>query len=308
MCNFSIPALRMIRDSAFHPALFLIISALFWAAPLAAQWKVGDIEITGNEQVSTDRLRKNMTLKRGEQYAEWMIQDDRSMLIALYRSRGFLQAEVDEFEKSIDLQRQQVDIKVTIHEGEQTILASIQLAGNTIFSSSDLLDLVDIETGKPLDSRSLNLLKQRILTRYHNRGYLHADIRDRFYFPEDERQAEVYFDITEGVRVTVGEIEISGNNHIKTSVVRKALEIEHGKIFSEEKMRQSKANLYRIGILNDIRHKLTFREPDSSVVDVNITMVEGDFRSVGVGGGIGDVDGLRGWLEWGHYNLAASAP
>ncbi|MBW7998299.1 MAG: BamA/TamA family outer membrane protein [Candidatus Glassbacteria bacterium] len=287
--------------------LSLLLIVLFTAAPLAAQWRVGEIRIEGNEQVGGDRLRKVLSLKRGEPYAEWMIEDDRSRLIALYRSRGFLQAEVDEFAKEIDLQNQRVDVTVTIREGKQTILASIQTAGNIVFASTSLVELVDVRTGRPLDARQLNVLKQRIIDRYHQHGYLHVRVHDRFYFPQSERQAEVYFDIDEGPQVYVGQISISGNDNIKTSVVHRALEIRPGETYSEEKMRRSKANLYRIGILNDIRHELIFHGEDSSVVDVEITMVEGEFRSVGVGGGLGDVDGLRGWLEWGHYNLADRA-
>ncbi len=304
--TLSSPSSRALAGSILSaPLLMLLVLAAF--SPLRAQWRVGTIMIEGNQQLSLNELSRAMSLKRGRPYAEWMVSEDRAKLIALYRSRGFLQTEVDEFEKNIDLQNQRVDVNITIREGTQTILSSIETAGNTVFARQDLLSMVDIRTGRPLDARELNLLKQRIISRYHQQGYIHVVVRDRFYFPENERLAEVYFDIDEGPRVTVGKISIQGNLHIKTSVVRRALEIAPGKVYSEEKMRRSKANLYRIGVLKDIRHELAFSTQDSSVVDVSLTMVEGDFRSVGVGGGIGDVDGLRGWLEWGHYNLAERA-
>ena len=159
-------------------------------------------------------------------------------LIALYRGHGFLQAEVDRFEKIIDLQNQRVDITVSIREGIQTILASIQTAGNEVFALQDLLGMVEIETGKPLDARELNLLKQRILSRYHQQGYLHVQVHDRFYYPEDERLAEVYFDINEGPLVRVGEISIQGNRHIKNNVVLRALEIAPDKVYSEEDLKK----------------------------------------------------------------------
>ncbi len=303
----SYPPPRGLAGSLLSAPALLVLLVLTSFSPLRAQWRAGTIRIEGNEQLSRQSLERVMDLKNGKPYAEWMIGDDRAKLIALYRSRGFLQAEVDEFEKNIDLQNQRVDITVTIREGTQTILSSIQTAGNNVFALEDLLGMVDIQTGRPLDARQLNLLKQRILRRYHQQGYLHAAVHDRFYFPENERLAEVYFDINEGPQVAVGEISVGGNRHIKTNVVLRALEIAPGKVYSEEKMRRSKANLYRIGILNDIRHELSFRGEDSSVVDVSLTMVEGDFRSVGVGGGLGDIDGLRGWLEWGHYNIADRA-
>ena len=244
-----------------------------------------------------------MTLVKDRSYAEWKGEEDRAKILAFYRSRGFLQAEVQEFEKGINIEKQVVDLRIRIEEGLQTMLAKISVAGNTVFAESDLLGMVDVVRNRPLDARKLGLLKQLIANRYRSEGYLHATVEDHYYFPESERRAEVYFDIREGPQVKVGEIEITGNRKIRTYIIAKALEISPGGVYTEEKMRRSKANLFRIGILQDIRHGLRFYEQDSSLVDVHISVSEGEFRAVGAGGGIGDVDGLRGWLELGNYNL-----
>jgi len=287
------------------PALSLL--CLLLALPAQAQWSVGGITIEGNEQISDKLIKDRMTLKRGGSYAEWKTEEDRAMIFALYRSRGFLQAQVEEIGKKINLDEQRVDILIRIEEGMQTILKKIELAGNTVFASKDLLGLEETPLGKPLDARKLSRLKQKILSRYNSRGYLYADVKDRYYFPTGEMNAEVYFDIDEGNRVMVGQIEIEGNRKIQTYILRKALEIKSGEVYTEEKMRKSKGNLYRTGILKDIRHELKGLEQKSEVIDVVISVSEGDFRSVGVGAGIGDVDGLRGWLEWGHYNIRSRA-
>lgn len=244
-----------------------------------------------------------MSLKKSKPFADWKMEEDRAIIIALYRSRGFLQAEVVEFNKKIDIENQTVDINIQIEEGMQTILKKIELAGNTVFAAKDLLSLEEIDPGKPLNSRKLALLKQKILNRYNDNGYLYAEVKDRHYFPTGERNAEVYFDIEEGAQVKTGKIEIEGNEKIKTHIILKGLEIRSGEIYTDNKMRKSKSNLYRIGILRDIRHQLLGLKEKKEVVDVVISVTEGDFRSVGVGGGIGDVDGLRGYFEWGHYNL-----
>jgi len=283
------------------PLVLLLLVASF--RPVLAQWKVGRVDIVGNERVTGGQLLSIMTLSRGKSYAEWQAEEDRARILAFYRSRGFLQAEVQEFEKNINIEKQVVDITIRIDEGRQTMLAKIAVAGNTVFTTGDLLGMVDVAEGRPLDARKLGQLKQRIANRYHDAGYLNARVEDHYYFPASEREAEVYFDIAEGPRVNVGEIEVTGNEKIKTYIITKALEISPGGVYTEEKMRRSKANLFRIGVLRDIRHELHFHEQDSSVVDVRISVSEGEFRAVGAGGGIGDVDGLRGWLELGNYNL-----
>ncbi|OGG05159.1 MAG: hypothetical protein A3F83_09495 [Candidatus Glassbacteria bacterium RIFCSPLOWO2_12_FULL_58_11] len=289
------------------PLLLSVLLALTVCQTAEAQWIVGRIELDGNGRISDKELLALMNLKKGKSYAEWKTEEDRAMILALYRSRGFLQAEVGAFEKNIEIENQRVDVLVRITEGLQTVLRKIEVTGNTVFSAKELLGFEEIPPGKPLDARKLNLLKQDILNAYFDQGYLYAEVKDRFYFPTGESNAEVYFDIEQGPQVKVGKIEIEGNRKIKNSVILKALEIKPGSVYSEEKMRKSKANLYRIGVLKDVRHKLIGTENTSAVIDVLVTVSEGDFRAVGVGGGIGDVDGLRGWLEWGHYNLLSRA-
>jgi len=276
-------------------------------SPLHAEWKVGTIEIEGNRHFSSEELLKVMSLVPSEQYSEWKTEEDRLALLSFYRSRGFLQAKVEEFQKKTDIESQKVDILIFIEEGSQTILRNIKLARNTIFATRDLLRMEEIPLDRPLDGRKLSSLKQKILDRYYDNGYLYAEVRERFYFPDEERNAEVYFDIEEGKQVRIRSIRIEGNTRLKTYIIQRGLEFMPGDVYTERKMQQSKSNLYRIGILRDIRHELLGLEEKREMIDVVIRVREGEFRSTGIGAGFGDVDGLRGFVEWGHHNLMQRA-
>ncbi|MEA1996876.1 MAG: BamA/TamA family outer membrane protein, partial [Gemmatimonadota bacterium] len=291
-----------VRAFIFLPVFLLCLSA---NAP--AQWKVREITIEGNQAVKDKEILDRMGLKESKPYSVWKMDEDRVMILALYRSRGFLQAEVEEFRRKTDIENQRVDIFIEIKEGLQTILKKIELTGNTVFTTRELLDMKGINTEGPLDARKFNLLKRQILNRYYDNGYLYADVKDRYYYPAGDLNAEVYFDIDEGVQVKVGRIEIKGNKKIKTYIIRRGLEIREGEVYTEAGMRESKRNLYRTGIIRDIRHELLGLEEKKEMVDVVIHLTEGDFRTIGLGAGIGDIDGLRGNVEWGHYNLLGRA-
>lgn len=291
-------------SSALTIWLFLLLSQ---SAPVSAQWKVGEIKVEGNKAIKSEEILDRITLKKSKPYAEWITEDDRSIILSLYRSRGFLEADVKEFSKKINIENQTVNITIQIDEGRQTILKSIEITGNTVFATKDLLNLEDIIKSKPLDGRKVSLLRQKILNRYLNRGYLYAEVKERHYFPAGNRNAEMYLDIDEGKQVKVGSIEIRGNKKIRTSIILRGLEISPGSVYTEEKMHRSRSNLYRLGILRDIRHELPGLEEKKEVINVVIYVTEGDFHASGVGAGIGDVDGLRGYFEWGHYNLFNSA-
>ena len=269
----------------------------------AAGWTVGTITFNGNSHFDKAGLIDEMHLGEGDNYAEWMTADAHDMLLALYKRNGFLNVRIDEFEKNISIDEQKVNLVVNIDEGTQTLLNSIDVSGNTVFNSSDLLDLENIDTGKPLDGFRLENLISRIITRYRNHGYLYVQVEDRFYYTESDSLAELYLDITEGVQVRAGKITIKGNDKVKTSVISSGLEIKSGEILTEDKVTRSKNNLYRIGVFRTVRHELIGLEEQKEVLDVVITVEEGEFRTFGLGGGIGDVDGLRASVEAGHHNL-----
>lgn len=283
--------------------LFAMLILPVFQTEALAQWKFGQITLEGAEQIKPVELLRLMSSREGRPYAEWKLDEDRAAILSLYRSRGYLQANVADFEKDIDVDRQNVNLRVVIEEGHQTILHKIDITGNTIFSEKELLGLREIKTGLPLDAHHLSQLKQKILSRYYEFGHLYAEVEERFYFPSGNRQAEVYFDIHEGVQVRVDSIRIQGNKRVATAVIRRGLELKPGDIYSDDKMVRSKSNLYRIGVLRDIRHTLEGYDNRSERVGVIITVNEGEFHSTGFGGGVGDVDGLRGFVEWGHYNL-----
>jgi len=280
--------------------LLLLLGRL---SSVQADWKVGTITIEGNRHFGNEELLKVMTMRQSEKYSEWKTEEERLLLQTFYRSQGFLQASVDEFQKNMNIEDQTVDIFVYIEEGIQTILREIKLAGNTIFATRDLLRMEEIPLGQPLDGKKLGRLKQKILDRYYDHGYLYVEVRERFYFPSGDRNAEVYFDIEEDKQVRVRTITIEGNTNLKTYIIRRGLEFDQGDVYTEQKMQQSKNNLYRIGILRDIRHELRGLEEKSQLIDVVLSVREGEFHSTGIGAGFGDVDGLRGFVEWGHHNL-----
>ncbi|MCE5272869.1 BamA/TamA family outer membrane protein [bacterium] len=296
----SFPLVRRLR---FVPWLALLLLLTVCQSPALAQWKFGHIVLEGNSQIGAAEIMRLMTSREGKPYAEWKLDEDRAAILSLYRSRGFLQAEVADFEKDIEVDRQSVNLRVMVDEGLQTILHKIDITGNTIFSEQELLGLQEITLGLPLDARRLALLKQKILSRYYQFGYLYVEVEERFYFPSGNRQAEVYFDIHEGVQVRVDSIRIQGNQRVGSAVILRGMELKPGDIYTDDKMSRSKSNLYRIGVLRDIRHELVGYDSRSERIVVAITVTEGEFHSTSFGGGVGDVDGLRGFMEWSHYNL-----
>jgi outer membrane protein insertion porin family len=101
----------------------------------------------------------------------------------------------------------------------QNIIADVQLAGNKIFSDTDIAKEVDILVGTPIDEWELDRAARRIEAVYRAKGYYLAAVRVN---REELAKANVVlFEITEGERTRVRKIRFDGNKSFTESELRK---------------------------------------------------------------------------------------
>ncbi len=135
----------------------------------------------------------------------------------LYTSKGYYNTQV---ESSITFPSDEgAVIHYTVTEGKKIYIKKISIEGNTAFDDDELLD--EIETSEKgffswLTASGLlemDKIKQdagKIISYYHNHGYLEAKIGDPVVRQEEE-WIYLTFNVEEGSRFRVGSIDISGD-------------------------------------------------------------------------------------------------
>lgn len=119
----------------------------------------------------------------------------------------------------------------------QHIVNSIDFSGNNFFSSFELLKSMTTQKDIAYNPIQLNADLISIRAKYKEAGFLLAKISDyKIIFSDDSSNVDISIKISEGSKVLIGKIDISGNNEISTSQIFSILETKTGEVLDENKL------------------------------------------------------------------------
>ena len=94
------------------------------------QYFVGSVDLEGNKILSTENLKKLITLKKGEVYSIKTRDASIETIRALYMENGYLYSQITPFE-TLDHETKQVHVRFSIYEGEKVYLSKLEFRGNS---------------------------------------------------------------------------------------------------------------------------------------------------------------------------------
>jgi outer membrane protein insertion porin family len=100
-----------------------------------------------------------------------------------------------------------------IHVRERPQLLRWTVRGTDKISDGSVRDKVQMTEGRPLDPAALERSRARIDSLYHARGYYLARTTPRLVYERDSGAVRVTFDIEEGRRVAIAQVDFQGNTH-----------------------------------------------------------------------------------------------
>jgi len=125
------------------------------------QYKVGDISITGNTIIATDKLRAVLKQTTGTIFAPSKIDKDVTALEDAYGKDGYIETRVQLVRKP-NLATGAIDIEYRIKESDKFYVESIRIEGNTKTKSIVILRELAIGPGEVFDSVRMKISKQRL--------------------------------------------------------------------------------------------------------------------------------------------------
>lgn len=151
-----------------------------------------------------DKLAQNqLRLRVGAPFDGALVSDDIARLNRVGRFRR-----VESRVRQLDDGSVELEYTVVL----QPLISAVQSVGNKLISDEDLLKMVDVLIGTPVDPTQLDLACRRIEARYKDRGYFNALVT------VDEKSladnGTVLFNVREGARTKVAEIRFEGNTSI----------------------------------------------------------------------------------------------
>lgn len=241
--------------------------------------------IEGHNYVAEDIIRAAIISKPGMELTESMVTDDMSAILDL----GFF------YEVHPTLKLVPEGVQVIYHVQENPIYKGVNLSGNTVLPTKKIQDLFDLEEGKTANLKEINSCVQKLEEEYRSNGYILARVTDMHMDPS----GIINVTVNEGL---VEDFKVKGNNKTKDYVIIREMKLKKGKPFNAKEARRSMQRVYNLGFFEDVNIKLNpGREPNS--VEVEISVVEMNTGTLGIGAGYSSTDGFVGMISIGDKNF-----
>jgi outer membrane protein assembly factor BamA len=276
------------------------------AEPAAGRAKLDYLATAGGASPDKFPLRPE-PLDRAEVYDEPTWGKAMSRIVEGYRKEGFLDAAGDSTRLTLDALRGVVDVEIWVREGVRTFVESISFEGNEKVPLPDLRRQSRLAPGDPLSLARVEETRQALLDLYAKRGYLYARVESVPEYAPGRGEVAIRYRVDEGPLVQVANVLVTGNRRTREDVIRRAIEIQPGDVYSPEAAAASQAGLLRLGVFRSAGLRLSDPDVPEPQKDLTVEVSERPWQTLVTGIGLSSADGPRAFLEYGRPNLFGRA-
>ena len=215
---------------------------------------IASIEITGNEDLSTEALLESLEQEgfaRGRVFNRSTFDQVEQELQRAYFAVGKYGVEITS--TITPLERNRIGVSFEISEGSVATIKQINIVGNSIYDDDDLVELFALEStgfwswmtsGDQYSKQKLSADLETLRSFYLDNGYINFNIDStQVSISPDKKDVYITINITEGNQFTISEIRMAGEILVPQDVLFGLVVIEHGEVFSREKITQTSTNI-----------------------------------------------------------------
>ncbi|KAB2846298.1 MAG: outer membrane protein assembly factor BamA [Melioribacteraceae bacterium] len=225
---------------------------------------VRKIEFVGNEAFDDDDLKSEFDeTAESKWWKFWSsaalnkkeYEKDKELLKKFYNKNGYIDFEVLGDTMIFSDDKKDVELLISINEGNQYKVRNINWSGNTIYEDEILSQRLGFDKGDIYDTERLsqnlhfNEKQTDVSSLYQDEGYLGFNISAK-----EEKVSEDSLDlnirINEGKRFKIGKVSIAGNSKTKDKVIRRELYSIPGDYFSRNSLFRSIQQLANLNYFN----------------------------------------------------------
>jgi outer membrane protein insertion porin family len=286
---------------------------------------ISQVVIDGNKHFSDKAVVKHMATRpegfwwfqKGEYDERTVEQDVRERLPNWYADRGFVDFQVTDDSLISDSIGGKAVLHLTVSEGQVYRVGSFDIQGNRRFSTEELRALypfgpigpggTPVGGSRAFSRTSWNEATERVQKLYGNNGYIYAQVQ-----PEEIRRTssrgipvvDLRWNIREGSPATINKIEIVGNDVTHERVIREAIVMLPGDLFSQDRLIRSYQNVANLGFFQQPLAPPDVKPAANGVdVDVIFRVEERRTGNINFGASLGQGTGVGGFLGLEEPNL-----
>ena len=229
---------------------------------------VNMVTVEGNDEVSTDDLKKEIRLKERAAYDESTIGADVQRILTVYQRKGFFGTKIDP--KKIELSDNRVNVVYEISEGHPTYITDIEFKGNKAFSNRTLRGQIlsrehawwrFLTQFDVFDEDRIQYDGQLLRQFYADNGYADFMVKNiNGTFTPDREYYSVTFDVIEGEKYKFGEVKIDNPfPDVPMRELERALKTKKGNTYNASEIESSISALR--GVVADYGYAFINVEP-----------------------------------------------
>lgn len=205
---------------------------------------IEEIIIEGAQQISMNRVRREIGSKVGDVLSEEKLEDDRQKILKIYEDRFFADVDVQYRVQEVPGQNR-VRVVFQITEGPKLIVRRITITGNENILARDIIKVMKTRPWNILSffNKSGRVLpaqveedRSAIRTLYQNRGFADVEIVSFDTVPMGTDGVEVQIAIREGIQYRVNSLKFEGVNIVPSDEIKARLKMVEGSLFTPKGM------------------------------------------------------------------------
>ena len=279
--------------------------------------KVGSLAFKGVSAVDEGRL-KNALATRQSSKIPWgrkayfdrsRFDADLKRIQAFYADRGYPDARVTGFDVKLNDKQDQVDLTVTIAEGEPVRVAALDFRGFEVIPADHLEEMkkkVPLKVGQPRDRQLVVATHDLAVNELKDHGYPYGKVTTNEENAET-KQAALAFVAEPGKVAHFGPVEIVGNKSVDENIIRRQLTFKPGELYRRSIMQDSQRRLYGMELFQFANIEPVNPEQQPEDVPIRVTIAEGNHQRVNFGVGYGTEEKARVDAEYHHVNFLGGA-
>lgn len=249
--DMSAEAIRSLYSTGFFKDIRLEREGNILVVFVAEKPAIAALNIEGNVDVPTDKLLDSLKLiglSEGRVFDRSVLEMIKQDLQRQYYSLGKYAVKMTS--EVIPLERNRVEVKITIAEGDKAEVYELNIIGNTKFPERELLFQTSL--GEPaLFAGRENYSKQvlsadieAIKSYYMDRGYINFTVNStQVSITPDKQDVYVTINISEGDRFSVNDVKLTGELVVDRKEMEQLIEVQAGDIFSRKKITNTRKSI-----------------------------------------------------------------
>jgi outer membrane protein assembly factor BamA len=307
--------------------------------------KVHSLQFNGVKAVDEGRLKDALATKQSSKipwgkkayFDRSRFDADLKRIQAFYADRGYPDARVTGFDVKLNDKQDQVDVAVTISEGEPVRIEAVNFEGFEVLPGDQLNRLrkqQPLQLDQPRDRQIVVTTHEMAVNALREYGYPYAKVATKEDDGADGKRAVLTFSADPGKLSHFGPVTIQGNKSVSNRVIERQLTFKPGDLYRRSVVQDSQRRLYGLELfqfaniepLNSDRTQPGQAPPESGPasqpdgaqplanvalepdqIPMRVTVAEGNHQRVNFGVGYGTEEKARIDAEYHQLNFFGGA-